>query len=94
LVGSSEGGLFEYGTDEAIVSNLRCLAECTREDFVMIGSVTRADQAIQRLRQMPHVAVSPRGLDVFGRLIEPTGWRVTRALERPFSDHVVLARVT
>jgi len=92
ILGSSEGGLFEYGTDEAIASNLKYLGECTRKDFAMIGSVTRADEPIQRLRQMPQPATRPRGLDVFRALVERAGWRVQRATERPFSDHVTLVK--
>src|SRR5208282_4155686 len=38
---SSEGGLFEYGSDEEIVSNLRELNSGTAFDAIIVGSVTR-----------------------------------------------------
>jgi len=86
---SSEGGLFEYGSDDEIQSNLRALRE-SPELVAVVGSVTRADEPIQRLRQMGRAATHPRGLEIFRRLIAETGWKVTHAIERPFSDQVVL----
>ena len=58
----------------------------------MVGSVTRADEPGQRLRETSRAATRPRGLTAFRALAARCGWRVTRAIERPFSDHVVLAR--
>jgi hypothetical protein len=92
LVGSSEGGLFEYGTDDAIVSNLRHLRACTIDGFVMAGTVTRADEPMRQLRRMRRTAIRPRGIDAFRKLVSSAGWRLTKAIERPFSDHVVLAK--
>lgn len=48
---SSEGGLFEYGSDDEIVSNLKVLRACSAV-VAVIGSVTRADEPIQRLRRV------------------------------------------
>jgi hypothetical protein len=90
--GSSEGGLFEYGSDDEIVANLQSLRDSTPDDFVMVGSVTRADEPIRRLLQVSAAALRPRGLEAFRRLVEPIGWRVTQVIERPFSDHVTLSK--
>jgi hypothetical protein len=47
---SSEGGLFEYGSDDEIMSNLKALR--SQPDVVAVaGSVTRADEPTQQLRQ-------------------------------------------
>jgi hypothetical protein len=89
---SSEGGLFEYGTDEAILSNLASLGEVGGGTFVVVASVTRADAPAQRLHRSSRAATRPRGLDALRALVERAGWRVTRAVERPFSDQMVLAR--
>src|SRR5262249_35682799 len=35
---SSEGGLFEYGSDDAVVANLRALHEYTPEETIVVGS--------------------------------------------------------
>ncbi|MFT3928469.1 MAG: hypothetical protein QM778_38425 [Myxococcales bacterium] len=91
VAGSSEGGLFEYGDDRAVQDNLSCLQQETPEEFVMVGSVTRGDASLRRLHALHGVATHPRGLPTFRRLVEPCGFRVIRAIERPFSDHVVLA---
>ena len=89
-VGSSEGGLFEYGSDDAILANLTAAREAAPPDFAMLGSVTRADRPIQRLRETSQPATRPRGLEVFRALVARAGWRVERAIERPFSDQVVM----
>jgi len=89
-VGSSEGGLFEYGSDDAILANLTTAREAAPPDFAMTGSVTRADRPIQRMRETSQPATRPRGLEVFRALVARAGWRVERAIERPFSDQVVL----
>lgn len=89
VICSSEGGLFEYGSDTEIESNLKVLREFP-EVVAVVGSVTRADEPIQRIRQMGRAATRPRGLEVFRALIEKTGWKIARAIERPFSDQVVL----
>jgi len=86
---SSEGGLFEYGSDEEIVSNLKALR--TQSDLVAVaGSVTRADEPIQQMRMTTTAKTLPRGLAVFRSLISPTGWTLDRVIEGPFSDQVVL----
>jgi hypothetical protein len=86
---SSEGGLFEYGSDREIEENLRVLRSFP-DVVAVVGSVTRADEPIQHVRHIGRAATRPRGLAVFRALIEKTGWRVVRAIERPFSDQVVL----
>ena len=89
MICSSEGGLFEYASDNEIQSNLEVLREFP-EVLAVVGSVTRADESIQRIRQMGRAATRPRGLEVFRTLIEETCWKITRAVERPFRDQVVL----
>lgn len=86
---SSEGGLFEYGSDEEIQANLGMLRSL-RELVAVVGSVTRADEASQRLQQTNRASLRPRGLAVFRELVKQVGWDVARAIERPFSDQVLL----
>jgi hypothetical protein len=86
---SSEGGLFEYGSDDEILSNPKALR--SQPDVVAAaGSVTRADEPTQQLRKATTPKTRPRGLEVFRNLINPTGWKIDRVIERPFSDHVLL----
>jgi hypothetical protein len=88
-IGSSEGGLFEYGSDQDIVDNLRALAQLG-DGFCMVGSVTRDDEVIRTLKLTSTAATRPRGLSVFGDLIAQAGFRITCSIARPLSDQVVL----
>ena len=57
---SSEGGLFEYGSDDEIVSNLKMLR--SQPGVVAVaGSVTRADEPTQQLRNATTPKTRPRG---------------------------------
>ena len=89
VICSSEGGLFEYGSDQDIAANLRIL-RAFPEVLAVVGSVTRADEPAIRLRQTSPAALQPRGWRVFGELAGKVGWRVDRVIERPFADQVLL----
>jgi hypothetical protein len=89
---SSEGGLFEYGSDEEIVANLAALKEGTAGDAVVVGSVTRKGAVVRASRIGQRMAVKPRTIEEFRELGEKSGWRVERVIERPFSYHVRLVK--
>jgi hypothetical protein len=89
-LGSSEGGLFEYGSDQAIVDNLCCLKVETGLGFAMIGSVTRNDEHLRKMHAFSRVATQPRGIETFRRLVDRSGLVLAQVAERPFSDHVLL----
>jgi len=86
---SSEGGLFEYGSDAEIENNLKTL-RAFDEVIAVVGSVTRSDELAHRLRQNSAAATRPRGLQVFSSLVNKSGWRIVEAVERPLSDQVLL----
>ena len=90
LVVSSEGGLFEYGSDDDILANLRALRQGADPDVFVVGSVTRDDQIIQTLKLTSTAATQPRGLPLFTELVAKAGWQVARAVARPLSDQVLL----
>ena len=94
VAASSEGGLFEYGSDDDIRANLEHLHDAAIQCTLATGSVTRADEPVQRLRALSRPTTRPRGLDAFRRLAGEAGWRVVRAIERPFSDQVLLQPAT
>jgi len=89
---SSEGGLFEYGSDEEIVANLKVLYAGTAEDAFVVGSVTREGEAVRASRGAHRVATRPRTLEEFLRLSGVGGWRVQEIVERPFSFHVRMVK--
>jgi hypothetical protein len=89
-IGSSEGGLFEYGSDAEIVANLRALARGAEPGFVMVGSVTRDDETVRASHASGSAATRPRGLAVFSELAASASFSVRRSVARPISDQVVL----
>lgn len=89
---SSEGGLFEYGTDDEIVQNLRTIADGAQPDVFVAGSVTRDDELIRTLKLTSTAATKPRGLRAFAPLAHAGGFEIEKSKERPLSDQVVLVR--
>jgi hypothetical protein len=87
---ASEGGLFEYGDDETIVSNLRVLREAAAEGTVT-GSVTRNEGPAAITRGANSVATIPRSLAEFAALAGRGGWTVDEAITGPISFNVRLA---
>jgi len=89
---SSEGGLFEYGSDGEIVSNLSTLYAGTARDAVVVGSVTRDGGPVRASLNANRVATRPRTIEAFGALAKQAGWIVEKVIERPFSYNVRLVR--
>ncbi len=87
---SSEGGLFEYGSDEEILSNLSVLSCGLAEGTVFAGSVTRADSPGRHLHASIGIPLQPRMLEDFKSLAAQGGWAVTEARVRPFSYNVLM----
>jgi len=86
---ASEGGLFEYGDDEAIVSNLQVLRAAGPAGTVT-GSVTRDEGPAALSRDSNGVATIPRSLSAFTALAERGGWSVDQVITGPFSFNLQL----
>jgi len=89
---SSEGALFEYGSDDEIVSNLRVLHTGTARDSIVVGSVTREGRPVRASLIANRVSTRPRTIEAFRALAEQGGWIVQAVMERPFSYHVRLVK--
>lgn len=92
----SEGGLFEYGGDEVIRSNLAALARLLPADALVVGTVTRDCPIMQTMiaasgRRHP---TRPRTPEAFAALAREGQWRVERMEENIISLDVRLARAT
>ena len=88
IAASSEGGLFEYGSDEAIVANLAALR---RGGATLIaGSVTSNDDAHRCRITMSRFKLIPRGLEGFAPLAARGGFRIAQAEPAQLSDQVLL----
>jgi hypothetical protein len=91
-VGSTEGGLFEYASDEEIIANLEALRVGLPDDFAMVGTVTRDDRITRSLLRTSGIPIRPRGLERFSALASRAGWVVDRAIEGPTSHNLRLRR--
>jgi hypothetical protein len=89
---SSEGGLFEYGSDTEIVSNLEVLHAGTAGDAVVVGSVTRDSELMRIWQETNRMKIRPRTMEAFRPLADEAGWRVDRVKERLLGYHVSLAK--
>jgi len=87
---SSEGGLFEYGSDAEIIANLEALRSGTAPDARVVGSVTRDGEPARCSQTANGVASRPRTIEAFRQLAEQAGWSLESVIERPFSYHVRL----
>jgi hypothetical protein len=97
VMGSTEGGLFEYASDEAIIANLKVLRDGTPPDFRMIGPVVRDPASSDpRLGAMDQVEGRPAirfmGLKAFARLAAAAGWSIERTLDSPMHQVVSLMK--
>ncbi len=92
---SSEGALFEYGSDADVSANLRALYELTSAGGVIAGSVTRADDLGRMLNGVglgSRAAIQFRGLEAFTALANSAGWTVVRSIDRPLCHDVLLEK--
>jgi len=94
VAGSSEGALFDYGSDEEVRANLASLRRGSPAGTIVVGTATRAGRARRpgsRRERSPHrVAVIPRTFEELEALVHSAGWRVEKHLETPLQFHVRL----
>jgi hypothetical protein len=88
IVASSEGGLFEYGSDQAIVANLTALHAGGLGARVVAGSVTQSVEARQGFIGADRFSLIPRGLGVFEPLALRAGYKLRQTLPGAWSDQV------
>ena len=88
IAASSEGGLFEYGTDEAVVANLTALA---RAGVPMVaGSVTSSSEGRKRMIAQTRLRLFARGLEGFAPLAERSGYAIAESRTAVMSEQVLL----
>jgi len=93
IAASSEGALFEYGSDEAIVANLQALRADGRGAVAVAGSVTGADPIRRRMIRETPFKLIPRGVEGFAPLAERGGMRIAKSASCGFSEQVLLRRL-
>jgi hypothetical protein len=87
---SSEGGLFDYGSDQIVLANLKTLAAFGPADTVLAGTISRPDGAGNRLRRGAIASLVLRDLKDWQSLADPSGWTIHGSRKRPM-NFVVLA---
>lgn len=90
VAASSEGGLFEYGSDEAIVANLTALR--AGHVCAVTGSVTSDDERRRRVMTASRFRLIPRGLNGFAPLAKRGGFRIARSEVRSSASRCSLCR--
>jgi hypothetical protein len=86
---SSEGGLFEYGSDEAIITNLQAMQEGTPDDCFIVGSLLKDNTFIRAVGEWNRIPNHYFSLDAFETLIHSAGWSIDRALDETPLYYVV-----
>jgi len=90
IAASSEGALFDYGSDEDIVANLVALNAAGRGARAVVGSVTHADELARRVFADSPFKLVPRGMDAFAQIAARGGFAVARVAPALLSDQVLL----
>ena len=90
VAASSEGALFEYGSDEAIVANLRALRQNGTGARLVAGSVTPADDVRQRMIAETGFKLVPRGVAGFAPLAARAGFGIAKVEHALISDQLLL----
>lgn len=90
IAASSEGALFDYGSDEDVVANLAALNAGGRGARSVVGSVTRADDLARRMFAGSPFKLVPRGIEAFAQIAARGGFAVARVAPALLSDQVLL----
>jgi len=88
IAASSEGGLFEYGTDDAVVANLTALARAGVP--IVAGSVTSSSEVRKRMIAQARFPLFARGLEGFAPLAERSGYAIAESRSAVVSEQVLL----
>ena len=88
IAASSEGGLFEYGTDDAVVANLTALARAGVP--IVAGSVTSSSDVRKRMIAQTRFRLFARGLEGFAPLAERSGYAIAESRTAVVSEQVLL----
>src|SRR5262249_36084358 len=88
IAASSEGGLFEYGTDEAVVANLTPLARGGGAGAA--GSVTGPRDSGKRMVPPEGFRLLARGGEGVGSLAECSGYAIRESRTAVMSEQVLL----
>jgi hypothetical protein len=75
----SEGGLFEYASDAAVVANMEVLRDATPADCPVIGSAIRDQELTRVMLRTSSMSFKIRPRDTMAALAARGGWAIERA---------------
>ena len=87
---ASEGGLFEYASDEAIRATLEAVRAFAPRDAAVVGTVSKAMGPARSVNEATGTAARLRGLDAFLDVARSAGWEASAALDCPLSHCLAL----
>jgi hypothetical protein len=90
---SSEGGLFDYATDDSVSANLRAIGAIAGAGAAMVGTASVAEGPAGLVNGASGAALRLRSIAELERLIIDAGWKVERRIERPLSRSFLLRRL-
>jgi hypothetical protein len=82
---SSEGGLFEYASDEDIIRNLNILYDNSQKNMKIVGSVIRdantVDPGILASMKLTNIKARLLGVEGLKKTIKETSWTIENIME-------------
>jgi hypothetical protein len=93
IAASSEGALFEYGSNRAIIANLKALHAGGAGVRFVAGSVTVDDDINRRMIAQTGFKLVPRGIVGFAPLAAEAGFDVAKVEQAFLSEQVLLRPV-
>lgn len=90
IILASEGGLFEYASDEAILATIEAVRAFAPRDAVVVGTVSKAAGPARSVNEATGTAARLRGLDAFLGVARSAGWEASASLDCPLSHCLAL----
>jgi len=85
IVTSSEGGLFEYASDEDIIKNLNVLHDKSPKNMKIIGSaihdINKVDAGITAAMKLTNIKARLLGLEGLRKIVSKTPWIIEKVNE-------------
>jgi hypothetical protein len=85
IIASSEGGLFEYASDEDIISNLNILYDNSSKNMKIVGSAIRdvntVDPGILASMKLTNIKARLLGVEGLKKIINKTTWIIENIME-------------
>lgn len=84
-ISSSEGGLFEYASDEDIIKNLKVLYDNSLDNMKIVGSLIRdvntVDPGVLASMKLTNIKARLLGLVGLKKILEETAWTIENVME-------------